>query len=90
MVTFWIWLVRNPAVLVAAVGVAAGASGVAEWALAMPVAVAGVVVADAGHHLARSARRRGERRAARIAAQSTSAEPARHFTDYNRAERDAA
>jgi hypothetical protein len=87
---FWIWFVRNPAFLVAAVGLASGASGIVEWSLAMPVTASGAVVGDAGIHLARASRLRTARKAARIAAEARNLEAPRRFTDYQRVERDAA
>ena len=87
---FWIWFIRNPAFLVAILGLGAGASGVVEWSLAMPVAAAGAVVGDAGIHLARASRHRSARKAARIAAEARNSQAPRRFTDYQRVERDAA
>jgi hypothetical protein len=88
--TFWIWWVRNPGFFVAAAGLAVGVSGIVTWSLAMPVAVAGVVVGDAGLHLARSSRLRAARRAARAAARANNMEVMRRFNEYQRVERDAA
>jgi hypothetical protein len=89
VVTFWNWFVRNPAFLLAGLALASGALRIAEWSLALPVAVAGVVVADAALHLSRRAEARGARRAAALAAASRDAEaPPR--VDSPRTERDAA
>jgi hypothetical protein len=90
VVFFWNWFVRNPAFLLAAFAFSVGALGIVEWSLALPVGAAGVVVGDVGLHLSRKATVRQARRAAEAAASSSNAEALRRFTDYNRAERDAA
>ncbi|GAB4331641.1 MAG: hypothetical protein Kow0010_17170 [Dehalococcoidia bacterium] len=61
MTTFWHWCVRNPALLIAAVSLAAAAASVIEW----PLGLAGIalfgVIAKLANHLGRLARRRQHR-----------------------------
>ncbi len=51
MIWFWHWGVRAPFGVAAAVSLAAGALGAAEWALAMPAFTVFLIIADVGHHL---------------------------------------
>lgn len=68
MVTFWIWGVRNPCLLLAALATATGATGIADWSLAMSTVLVFGVMAHAATHLARRAKARREREQAAILA----------------------
>jgi hypothetical protein len=61
MATFWTWAVRNPCVLVAALGLASGFTEVLEWSAALMLTMVGAVMADAAQHLGSKARKRAER-----------------------------
>ncbi len=71
MVGFWIWAVRNPAVLLAGLVTASGLTGVADWSLAMALVLVFGVIADAANHLARRAAARRARARAAISALRT-------------------
>jgi hypothetical protein len=60
MVTFWLWGVRNPAIVFAGVCVVAGLTGVADEALSFSGILIAGVVADAANHLGRRALARQE------------------------------
>lgn len=68
MVTFWIWGVRNPCLLLAGLATATGATGIADWSLAMSTVLVFGVMAHAATHLARRAKARREREQAAILA----------------------
>ncbi len=68
MARFWIWAVRNPALLLAALATAFGATGVADWSLAMAAVLVTCLFALAANHLARRAAARRERQRAALAA----------------------
>ncbi len=68
MAMFWTWAVRNPAVLLCALAIVSGAAGVADWSIALPVALVFGLMADAAHHLAHRARDRKARELAALAA----------------------
>ena len=68
MVTFWIWGVRNPCLLLAALATGTGATGIADWSLAMSTVLVFGVMAHTATHLARRAKARHERQQAAILA----------------------
>ena len=61
MASFWQWGVRNPALLVAAVSLAAAAASVIEWPLGLAGVASFGVIAKIANHLCRLARRRHHR-----------------------------
>ena len=61
MATFWVWGVRNPFVLLAALATAAGLKDVADDSIAFTVVLACGVVAELAAHFGRRARARAER-----------------------------
>lgn len=89
MAFFWNWFVRNPAFLLAAAALSAGGLNIIEWPLAMVAGTAGILVGDAGWHLARGATGRKLRREARMAEQASAAE-ARRVSELSLLEQDAA
>lgn len=67
----WFWMLRNPAFALAAVALAAGASGVVTLGLSLMTTLFFVVVADLAHHIGHRAL---DRRARKLAAMETLAE----------------
>ncbi|MFN0145130.1 MAG: hypothetical protein ACKVT1_01355 [Dehalococcoidia bacterium] len=63
MQTFWKWPVRNLALALVAVAIATGASGVAEWALALSAACLLAFLAKGADSCYRAAARRAQRKA---------------------------
>jgi len=68
MATFWLWGVRNPAVLLAGLAAFAGYQEVAEWSFAMPVILGFAVIAEVGNRFGRAALARKRRKKAAIEA----------------------
>ncbi|MBA4179868.1 MAG: hypothetical protein C0506_04695 [Anaerolinea sp.] len=61
MARFWIWAVRNPVLLLAALATAAGLYGVADDAIALTALLGLGVVAEVATHLGRRARAKEQR-----------------------------
>jgi len=68
MAKFWIWGVRNPCVLLAALATASGLYGVADWSICMVTVLVTGLSANVANHLARRAHARAQ--AARAGAMS--------------------
>jgi len=90
MTAFWTWGVRNPALVFAVAGLLAGLAGVAEWAPALVTVVAGSVVADSAHHLARRSRQRARRAEQTLKAGRAIREIRERYREEHAAHRDAA
>ena len=61
MARFWIWGVRNPVLLLAALATAAGLRGVADDAITFTALLAFGVIAEIATHLGRRARAKEQR-----------------------------
>lgn len=61
MATFWLWAVRNPAVLVAGLVAASGFYGVADWSITLVIILVLGIFAEVAGILARRARTRDAR-----------------------------
>ena len=73
MATFWLWGVRNPAVLLAGLVTASGFYGVADWSITLVVVLGLGVFAEVAGIFGRRARERDARdRAARAAIREAS------------------
>ncbi|GMV85703.1 MAG: hypothetical protein AMXMBFR80_15580 [Dehalococcoidia bacterium] len=68
MATFWLWVVRNPAILLAGFAAFLGYQGAADWSIAMVVVLGFGLVAEAGNRLGRRALARKRRKQAAIEA----------------------
>jgi len=90
MVHFWIWGVRNPALLLATMGLLAGLGAVAEWPLALMAATTAALVAAAAHRLARNARNRSRRAQAMLETERAIREIREHCREQRAGHRDAA
>jgi len=67
MAFFWHWIVRAPFALAGVSCLALGIYGAFEWSLSLAGLAAGVLVADAAHHLGNGVHRRRRRKAVREA-----------------------
>jgi hypothetical protein len=61
MVKFWVWGVRNPSLVLAALATASGLTGVADWSIAMMTIMVLGFVAEAANRIARRNRRHQQR-----------------------------
>lgn len=68
MAMFWVWAVRNPCVLLAAVVMVAGLADIADWSISITTVMVLGLIAQSASHLARRARARSQRRRAAVQA----------------------
>ena len=68
MAIFWLWGVRNPAVLLAGLVAAGGFQGVADWSITMVIVLAFGLVAEVANRLGRRALGRKRRKQATVQA----------------------
>ncbi len=86
MAIFWLWAIRNPAVLLAGLVAFAGYQGVADWSITMVVVLAFGIVAEIGNRFGRRALAKKRRRAESSAALRSAAEIRERFrTEHRRA-----
>jgi hypothetical protein len=86
MAVFWLWGIRNPAVLIAGLVVFAGTRGVADWSITMAVVLAFGLVAEVANRLGRRALNKKRRKAETVAALRDAAEIRERFrTEHRRA-----
>ncbi len=74
MAIFWLWVVRNPAILLAGFTAFLGYQGAADWSIAMVVVLGFGIVAEIGNRFGRRALARKRRKRAAIEALRTAAE----------------
>ena len=84
MAVFWLWGVRNPAVVMAGLVAFAGYRGVADWSITMAVVLAFGVVAEVGNRFGRRALTKKRRKAESVAALRDAAQIRERFRTEHR------
>jgi hypothetical protein len=85
MATFWLWGLRNPAILLAGLAAFAGFQGAADWSIAMAVVLGFGVIAEVANRLGRRALTKKRRKQAAVQALRSAAEIRDRFrTEHQR------
>lgn len=74
MAIFWLWGLRNPALLLAGIAAFAGYQGVADWSIAMVVVLGFGIIAEVANRFGRRALARKRRKRAAVEALRSAAE----------------
>ncbi len=81
MVKFWVWGVRNPALVLAALATASGLTGVADWSIAMMTVMVLGFVAEVANRIARRNRSHQRRQKALVLEFERAAEARRAYRE---------
>lgn len=84
MAVFWLWGIRNPAVLIAGLVAFAGYQGVADWSITMAVVLAFGVVAEIANRFGRRALNKKRLKRQAVAALRDAAEVRERFRSEHR------
>ena len=85
MATFWLWGLRNPAILLAGLAALAGYTGAADWSIAMVVVLGFGIIAEIANRFGRRALARKRRKRAAVLALRSAAEVRDRFrTEHQR------
>jgi hypothetical protein len=85
MAIFWLWGLRNPAVLLAGLAALAGYTGAADWSIAMAVVLGFGIIAEVANRFGRHALARKRRKQAAVLALRSAAEVRERFrTEHQR------
>lgn len=85
MATFWLWGLRNPAILLAGLAAYAGYSGAADWSIAMVVVLGFGIIAEVANRFGRRALAKRRRKQAAVLALRSAAEVRDRFrTEHQR------
>jgi hypothetical protein len=86
MAVFWLWGIRNPAVLIAGLVAFAGSQGVADWSITMAVVLAFGLIAEVANRFGRRALNKKRRKAeANLALQDAQKVRERFRTEHRKA-----
>ncbi len=79
MAMFWVWAVRNPCLLLAALVTVAGLTDVADWSISITTVMVLGLIAQSASHLARRARVRRQRQQAALLAMESALSVSRRY-----------